>query len=140
MRSAAWSASRCRCRCGTANRDASEAEARWARAQAALTTTANRLRRDTAEAFGRYQAALRQEEGLRTQVIPRLEESAKLVRESYQGKGGQITFTDVLLAEQALNEALLHLEESRRELWRAVADLEGLMQMEIGEDTSKERH
>ena len=91
------------------------------------------LRSNTVEASGRYQVALRPEEGLRTQVMPRSEESAKLVRESYQGKGAQITFTDVLLAEQALNEALLHLEEARRELWRAVADLQGLMQMDIEE-------
>jgi cobalt-zinc-cadmium efflux system outer membrane protein len=116
-----------------------EAEAHWARAEATLQTTANRLRRDTAEAFGRYQAALRQENGLRTQVIPRLEESARLVRESYEGKVAQITFADVLLAEQALNEALLHREEARRELWRAVADLQGLMQLDIGEEMREEK-
>jgi cobalt-zinc-cadmium efflux system outer membrane protein len=110
-----------------------EAEARWARAQAAQVTAANRLRRDIAEAFGRYQSSLRHVEGLGSQVIPRLEESARLVRESYQARGAQITFTDVLLAEQALNEARLRLEEVRRELWRAIADLQGLMQLDVGE-------
>lgn len=111
-----------------------EAEARWARAQAAERETANRLSRDAAEAFGRYEAARRHVEGLHTQIIPRLEESAKLVRESYQGRVAQITFTDVLLAEVALNEARLRLEEARRELWRAVADLQGLMQLDVDEE------
>jgi cobalt-zinc-cadmium efflux system outer membrane protein len=111
-----------------------EAEARWARARAAQVTAANRLIRDTAEALGRYQAALRHVEGLDKQVIPRLEESARLVRESYQARAAQITFTDVLLAEVALNEARLRLEEARRDLWRAVADLQGLMQLDVGEE------
>jgi cobalt-zinc-cadmium efflux system outer membrane protein len=111
-----------------------EAEARWARARAAQRTAADRLRRDTAEAFGRYLAAARQEEGLRTQVLPRLVESARLVRASYQDRVAQITFTDVLLAQQALDEARLRLEEARRELWRAVADLQGLMQLDVGEE------
>jgi cobalt-zinc-cadmium efflux system outer membrane protein len=111
-----------------------EAEGRWARAQAAQRTAANRLRRDTAEAFGRYQAALRNVDGLRTQIIPRLEESAKLVLASYQARGAQITFTDVLLAEVALNEARLRLEEVQRELRRAIADLQGLMQLDADEE------
>jgi cobalt-zinc-cadmium efflux system outer membrane protein len=115
-----------------------EAEARWARAQAARRTAADRLRRDTAEAFGRYLAARRQAEGLRAQVVPHLAESAKLVRASYEGKVAPITFTDVLLAEQSLNEALLRLEEARRELWRAVADLQGLMQLDVGEEWGAE--
>jgi cobalt-zinc-cadmium efflux system outer membrane protein len=114
-----------------------EAEARWARAQAAQVTAADRLRRDTAEALGRYQSALRNVEGLDRQVIPRLEESARLVRDSYQAKVAQITFTDVLLAEQALNEARLRLEEARRDLWRAIADLQGLMQLDVGEELSE---
>jgi cobalt-zinc-cadmium efflux system outer membrane protein len=111
-----------------------EVEYRWARAQASERATYDRLRRDTAEAFGRYEAAFRHVEGLRREIIPRLEESAKLVRESYQGKVAQITFTDVLLAEVALNEARLRLEEARRDLWRAVADLEGFMQLDVGEE------
>ena len=41
---------------------------------------------------------------------------------------------DVLLAEQALNDTRLRLAEARRDLWRAVADLEGLMQLDVGEE------
>ena len=73
-------------------------------------------------------------EGVRTEVLPRLEESVELVRESYRAGAAQITFTDVLLAEQALNDARLRLEEARRDLWRAIADLQGLMQLDIGEE------
>src|SRR5262249_40926961 len=111
-----------------------EIEARWARAQAAQRTIANRLQRDTAEAFGRYGVALRQVEGVRTEVLPRLEKSVELVLESYRAGAAQITFADVLLAEQTLNDARLRLEEMRRDLWRAIADLQGLMQLDIDEE------
>jgi cobalt-zinc-cadmium efflux system outer membrane protein len=110
------------------------AEARWQRALAAERTTANRLQRDTAEAFARYVAARTQVEQLSAEVLPRQAESATLVRQYYLAGSTQVGFADVLQAEQALAETRLRLAETRRELWRAIADLQGLMQVDLGED------
>jgi cobalt-zinc-cadmium efflux system outer membrane protein len=111
-----------------------EAEARWARAQAALRTASTRLARDAAEAFGRYQAALQQEAAL-NRIYPLLEKSLNLVREGYK-TNRETTVSDVLLAEEALNDNRLRTQEVRRDLWRAVADLEGLMQLDVGEENA----
>ena len=64
-------------------------------------------------------------------VLPKLEESLELVRKGYQAGAKELSFADVQLAVEALNEARLKLAETRRELWRAIADLEGLMQMDV---------
>ena len=52
-----------------------EAQARWAHAQAAQKSVATRLSRDTAEAFGRYEAARQRVERLTAAVLPTLVES-----------------------------------------------------------------
>jgi cobalt-zinc-cadmium efflux system outer membrane protein len=111
-----------------------EAQARFAAAQAAVQSAANRLRRDTAEAFARYRAAGRQAERLSREVLPRLRESLELLRKAYQAGSAQVTFSDLLMTEQELNSTRLTLAEARRSLWLAVADLEGLMQLDVGEE------
>jgi cobalt-zinc-cadmium efflux system outer membrane protein len=111
-----------------------EAQARFAAAQAAVGSTANRLRRDTAEAFARYQAASRQVERLGREVLPRLQESLELLQKAYQAGSAQVTFSDLLMTEQELNATRLTLAEARRSLWLAVADLQGLMQLDVGEE------
>src|SRR5262249_32277966 len=78
--------------------------ARWHRALAAEHTTANRLRREVAEAFTRYQAARIQVERLTVEVLPRQAEGAALVLRGYQAGAAQVTFADVLQAEQALTQ------------------------------------
>src|SRR5262249_6176968 len=89
-----------------------EARARWLRAQAVEQTTASRLVRETADAWGRYQAARQQVEKLQLEVLPRLEDSLELIRKGYYKAGApQITFADVLLAEQSLHESRLKLAE-----------------------------
>jgi cobalt-zinc-cadmium efflux system outer membrane protein len=110
-----------------------ETRAKWAQAQAAERTAANRLRRDTAEAFARYEGAREQVDQLTRVVLPRLEESLDLVRKGYQAGAKDLSFADVELAVEALNEARLRIAEARRELWRAVADLQGLMQLDLCE-------
>jgi cobalt-zinc-cadmium efflux system outer membrane protein len=111
-----------------------EKRARWAQAQAAGRTAAARLNRETAEAFGRYEGARVQAERLTALVLPKLEESLKLVRDGYQVGVKDVSFLEVQVAVETLNEARGRLAEARRELWRAVADLQGLMQLELGED------
>lgn len=111
-----------------------EARARWTRAQAAERSAANRLSRDAAEAFGRYEAARQQVQKLAAEVLPTLAENLALVRKGYQSGAAQITFADVLLAEQGVNETRLKIAEARRALWLAVADLKGLMQFGLDEE------
>jgi cobalt-zinc-cadmium efflux system outer membrane protein len=111
-----------------------ERRARWALVQASQRTTANRLASETAEAFARYQGARGQAERLATSVIPRLEETVRLVRAGYEAGAAGVTFADIQLAIEALNQTRVQLAEVRRELWRAVADLQGLMQLDLGED------
>src|SRR5262249_657999 len=110
------------------------AQAAWARAQAAVRTTETRLSRATAAAFAAYQAARQQVERVTTQLVPRLQESLQLLRQGYQGGAAQVSFLDVLSAEQALFSARVTLADARRSLWQAVADLQGLMQLDLGED------
>jgi cobalt-zinc-cadmium efflux system outer membrane protein len=112
-----------------------EARAHWFKAQAAERITATRLQRETADAWARFQGAQEQVKRLQQEVLPRLEDSLDLITKGYYKAGApQITFADVLLAEQALNESRLKLAETRRELWRSLADLQGLMHLDVGEE------
>jgi cobalt-zinc-cadmium efflux system outer membrane protein len=111
-----------------------EARAKWAMAQAAQHSTVTRLSRDTAEALGRYLGARNEVERLAQEVLPRLRRSFELVRQGYEAGAAQYAFADVLLAQEALNDAQLKMAVARRELWRAVADLQGLMQIDVGEE------
>jgi cobalt-zinc-cadmium efflux system outer membrane protein len=110
-----------------------EAQARLAKAQVAERTAVARLRRETTEALERYQIARRQVEELSAEVLPLHVESLDLLRKGYQGGATQITFADVLSAEQATLTTRLTLVEARRNLWLAIADLEGLMQLDVDE-------
>jgi cobalt-zinc-cadmium efflux system outer membrane protein len=109
------------------------AQARLAYAQAAVRSAETRLARDVAEAFARYKAASRQVERLSSEVLPKLEEGLNLTLKAYQAGSAQVTFSDVLTAEQGLNSTRVTLAEARRTLWQAVADLQGLMQVDVDE-------
>lgn len=111
-----------------------EAQARLSQARAAVRTAAMRLERDTADAWARYRGALRQDRQLTEEVLPRLKQSLEEVRKGYLAGAAQLGFSDVILAEQSYNAARLRLADTRRELWRAVADLEGLMQLDVDEE------
>jgi cobalt-zinc-cadmium efflux system outer membrane protein len=116
-----------------------EAESHWAGAQAAERSTAARLSRETAAAIARYQVAGHQVERLASGVVPRLQESVDLLVKSYQAGAAQTTFADVLSADQALYAARLTLAETRQALWLAIADLQGLMQLDLEEELSGSR-
>jgi cobalt-zinc-cadmium efflux system outer membrane protein len=113
-----------------------EAQARLGRALAAQGVAATRLSQQTAEAFGRYAAAVRQINRVYRTVLPLLRQNLSLLRRGYQAGSTQVTFADVLLAEQTLNDTRLRLAAVRQELWRAVADLEGLMQLDLQEQVN----
>jgi cobalt-zinc-cadmium efflux system outer membrane protein len=111
-----------------------EAQARLAFSQAAVRSTENRLARETADALARYKAARRQVEQLNDEVLPRLQRSLALLLKAYQAGSTQVTFSDVLLTEQSLNTTRLTLADARRSLWLAIGDLQGLMQLDVGEE------
>ena len=67
------------------------------------------------------------------QVLPRLQKRLELLRQAYQAGAAQVGFSDVLQTEQSLLSARSTLAEARRTLWQAVADLQGLMQLDLGE-------
>src|SRR5262249_5598342 len=110
-----------------------EAEARYVGSLATQGDTANRLARESAAAFARYLARREQVARLEAESLPRLRASDEFLREGYRARSAEVTFADVLQAEQALNAARLNLADARRELWMAVADLQGLMQLDLGE-------
>ncbi|MCI0642867.1 MAG: TolC family protein [Gemmataceae bacterium] len=108
-----------------------QAEARLNKAHATLKSTEFKLQREAAEAWARHQAAQRNSDRQQNDIVPRLQKRRDLLRQAYQAAAGKVTFSDVLLAEQALLAARLSQTELRRDMWRAVADLLGLMQKEL---------
>src|SRR5439155_22321846 len=90
------------------------------------------LKQETATAYARYHWLREQVERLEKEVVPRQRESLDLLWKSYQAGGAQVTFADLIQAEQDLNSTRLTLADTRRNLWLAIADLEGLMQVEVG--------
>ncbi|MCI0379146.1 MAG: TolC family protein [Gemmataceae bacterium] len=108
-----------------------QAEARLNKAHSMRKTTELRLQRETAEAWARYQIAMRNYDRQQNQIVPRLQKRRDQLEQQYIAGAGKVTFSDVLLAEQALLAARLTGAELRRDLWRAVADLQGLMQKEL---------
>jgi cobalt-zinc-cadmium efflux system outer membrane protein len=111
-----------------------EAEAHWSQAQAALRSRETRLTRETAEAFAHYQAALQEVERLRVEVLPRSEQSVRGVRKLYEAGSTEATFADVVQTQETLNDNRRRLAAARQELWRAIAALQGLMQLDVREE------
>ncbi|MBI1917989.1 MAG: TolC family protein [Planctomycetes bacterium] len=110
-----------------------EAQSRYVQAQATVRATETHLTGNTADAWGRYLGARQQAEQLSREIVPGLEKNLKGVRAAYEAGSTKVSFADILLAEQNLNNAKLRLADIYRELWRAVADLEGLMQLDLDE-------
>jgi cobalt-zinc-cadmium efflux system outer membrane protein len=111
-----------------------EAQARWAKAEANLDNLRASLSAAVADAFARYQAASRQVEKLSKEVLPRYQDTVDTLLKNLELGGGNVVFLDVVTSEQSLISTRLTLVEARQALWQAVADLEGLMQIDISED------
>lgn len=111
-----------------------EAKARFAQTVAFQHVTVNRLTQETATAYARYDSLRQQVDRLTKEVLPRFRESHDLLLKGYQAGAAQVTFADVFQAEQDLNATRLTLADARRNLWLALANLQGLMQIDIGEE------
>jgi len=81
-------------------------------------------------AFQRYRTARQQSEIYRKSILPNAEASLKLIRLGYERGDPKYDFTAVLQAEQVLAQAKLAFVQSLGELWRATAELEGLLQLD----------
>jgi len=108
-----------------------QAEARWAQAQATQQTVLIRLNREAAAAFARYQSAAQEVHRLQTEVLPRSRDSVLGVEKLYQAGSAEVSFADVLQTQATLNETRRRLVTARQELWTAIAELQGLMQLDL---------
>jgi cobalt-zinc-cadmium efflux system outer membrane protein len=89
-----------------------------------------RLTERLAGAFRRYQASAQQAEAYRRQILPRADESLRLVRIGYERGDPKYSYNAVLDAQRTLVQARLAYVQILAELWRASAEIEGLLQRE----------
>jgi cobalt-zinc-cadmium efflux system outer membrane protein len=116
-----------------------EAKARHARTVAFQQSTAHRLIQETATAFAHYNALQQQVQRLTNRVLPQQRESLALLLKAYQAGAAQVTFADVFQAQQDLNASRLTLADARRNLWLAIANLQGLMQIDLEDAAAPSR-
>lgn len=85
-----------------------------------------------ANAFQRYQNALNQTEKYRTEILPKARQARDAVQLGYQSGAGDTKFdyTSVLQAQQTYVQAQLSYIQSLSDLWRAVSEIAGLLQLE----------
>jgi cobalt-zinc-cadmium efflux system outer membrane protein len=91
------------------------------------------LTRRLADALGRYAAARQQAQTYAEHILPRAEESLKVMRTVFQrAKAEELrsAFLGLLEAHRAWLEAQLGYLQARRELWLAVFEIAGLLQQE----------
>ncbi|MCS7159827.1 MAG: TolC family protein, partial [Gemmatales bacterium] len=94
------------------------------------------LTRRLAEAHGRYSAARQQVQTYTEQILPRAEESLRVMRLMFQrAKAEELrsAFLGLLEAHRAWLDAQLGYLQVRRNLWSAVFEIAGLVQQDIVE-------
>jgi cobalt-zinc-cadmium efflux system outer membrane protein len=77
--------------------------------------------------FRAYASAKRRAEMYKSNLIPRAEESFKLLSDSVKVKGAPFEFLQVYQAQRAMTEARLEYVKSLAEAWRAAGELSGLL-------------
>jgi cobalt-zinc-cadmium efflux system outer membrane protein len=78
-----------------------------------------------ATSFGSYAAARERSERYKSDVLPKSQDANKLALDVY--KGGQFEYLRVLQAQRAVAETNLEYLKSLGEMWRAAAEIAGLM-------------
>ena len=81
-------------------------------------------------AYQRYQSARKQADAYRTVIVPKAEESLKLVESGYAAGDKKYDYTAVLQAQQVLAQARLAQTQAIGDLWRSVIEIAGLLQQE----------
>jgi cobalt-zinc-cadmium efflux system outer membrane protein len=108
------------------------AQAELAQAHAAVKKTELSLTERLATAYQRYQVARQQVEAYRTRILPSARDSLRLVRLAYEAGEQKTDYTTLLQTQQVLFEAELSYVRALGELWQAVAEIEGLLQVGPG--------
>jgi cobalt-zinc-cadmium efflux system outer membrane protein len=90
----------------------------------------NRLAERLALAHQRFTAARKQAEAFRKDILPRAEESLRLVRLGYEKGDPKYDYVTVLNAQRTLAQVKLAQVQALAEQWRALSELAGLAQWE----------
>ncbi len=104
------------------------AQADLARSVAEARQVEVRLSERLATAFQRYENARRQVRLNEDEILPEAARALEQVRRLYEAKGER--FFDVLDAQRTLSQARLDYVQALGELWKAVGEIEGLLQQE----------
>jgi cobalt-zinc-cadmium efflux system outer membrane protein len=102
-----------------------EARAQLAEAQQALARVEANLTHRLAVVFERYANARSQVDRFSADILPSAESSLQLTTEGY--RSGEIAFLTLLTAQRTFFQTSLSYLEAQRELWIAVAEIEGLL-------------
>ena len=83
-----------------------------------------------AMAFEQFQSARQQVESYRQDILPAARRSLDLIRLAYSKGQAKTDYTSVLQAQRTLIEAELGYVRALGQLWKAVAEIRGLLQEE----------
>ena len=83
-----------------------------------------------AAAHQRYQAGKLQAEAFQKRILPDARESLKLVQAGYRQGDAKYDYTAVLQAQQVLFQAQLAHTMSLGDLWRSVAEIAGILELQ----------
>jgi cobalt-zinc-cadmium efflux system outer membrane protein len=108
------------------------ARAELARAAAEARQTELRLTDRLTAAFQRYRSAKQQVERYEKEILPKAEDSLRLIRRAAELGAAQFDYTTVLEAQRTLVQARLGYTQALGELWRAVSEIAGLIQEDTG--------
>lgn len=106
------------------------ARADLARTQAEVQQVELRLAERLAQALQRYDIARRQVEAYQKEILPDARESLRLVTVGYKGGDAKYDYTAVLQQQRILVDAQLASVQALGELWRAVSEIAGLLQLD----------
>jgi cobalt-zinc-cadmium efflux system outer membrane protein len=106
------------------------ARADLARAHAEERQTELRLIDRLAAAYQRYQAGKLQTEAFQKHILPDARESLKLVQAGYRQGDAKYDYTAVLQAQQVLFQAQLTHTLSLGDLWRSIAEIAGILELQ----------
>jgi cobalt-zinc-cadmium efflux system outer membrane protein len=89
-----------------------------------------RLLERLTQANQRYQASRQQVETYQKDIVPRAAESLRLVQIGYKAGDAKFDYTTVVQAQQILIQSRLAAIQAQGELWKAIADIAGVVQLE----------
>jgi cobalt-zinc-cadmium efflux system outer membrane protein len=114
------------------------ARAELARAAEEVRQVELRITERLAGAYQRYQSAAQQVRAYEQRIVPAAREFLRLVRLGYESNDPRYDQTALWQAQNTLVQARLAQVQSVAELWRAVADIAGLLQQDQLGDISAE--